>query len=220
MSVRTRVEPIARDVELVLAETLSPEARSQALAAFARDQLAEAQAGNEATLGRRPGHETFVDGRRGAPVESVRPDGTIVFAFDVVQDLLAWIGEQLVLYSPVRSGRYAASHVFFADGVQMEPGAATPAAEEYAFVNVLPYARKIERGLSPQAPDGVYEGVALYARRRFGNVARIAFTYRQPLSGAVVDWAGSRSLPEMRPNARRRQLHQDVRNPAIVIRTK
>jgi hypothetical protein len=51
-------------------------------------------------------------------------------------------------------------------------------ASRYEFVSTVPYARKIERGLSPQAPDGVYQVVAVLAQKRFGNVARIRFSYR------------------------------------------
>ena len=83
------------------------------------------------------------------------------------------------------------------------------------FLNTQPYARKIEgyRGLggvvhrapsSPQAPDGVYQAVATLAQRKFGNVAKITFSYRTAIGGEIIGGkAGDRSK---------------LRNPAIVVR--
>jgi hypothetical protein len=129
-----------------------------------------------------------VDGRKGAALESVKPDGIIVTEFSLIDDVLEWIGDMLVKGSPVKTGRYSESHILFADGVEVEPGAALPEAEEYVYLNVQPYARKIERGLSPQAPDGVYEGVAAMARSRFSNIARIRFTFRAYLDGGMTGY--------------------------------
>lgn len=196
MAIRTRIEPIERDIAVLFADDLSPEARSMQLAAYAREQFDAVQAENTRIIGQTPPHEQFVDGRRDAPLESVKPDGRIVFEFDLINELFAWIGEQLVVHSPVLTGRYQRSHLFFADGVEIAVGAVPPEAREYAFVNAVPYARKIERGLSDQAPDGVYEAVAALASRRFGNVARIRFTYRT-IAGSAKD--------------------KDTRQPAIVI---
>ena len=176
--VTTRIEPIERSIMLAIREGEPPAERGRRLAGYARQALAEAQEVNRRATGVVPPHSTYVDGRLGAPLESVKPDGVIVFEFDLLNDLFEWIGEMLVANSPVLTGRYASSHAFFADGVKVEPGADLPEAGEYAFVSTTPYSRKIERGLSPQAPEGVYEAVALLARRRFGNIASIRFSYR------------------------------------------
>lgn len=183
MSIRARVPAISRDIELMIADTLSPGAQSKFLADFAREKLEEAQSENRAALGRVPDHQTFVDGQRRDDLESVRPNGVIAFEFELLEQLLAWIGEQLVLHSPVLTGKYANSHVVFVDGVEAAPGAVPVDGEEWAFINTVPYARKIERGLSPQAPDGVYEAVAAIASRRFGNLARIRYTFRSITGG-------------------------------------
>jgi hypothetical protein len=71
-------------------------------------------------------------------------------------------------------------------------------AEEYTFINTVPYARKIERGSSRQAPDGVYQAVANLARRKFTKLAKITFSYRTVLGGT----GGAKS----------------ERNPAIIVR--
>lgn len=202
MSIRTRVEPIDRDIALMLGD-LSPRGRSAVLAEFAGEQIAEAGQTNARILGRVPRHTVAVDGRRGAALETVKPDGVISAEFELFNDVLAWIGDQLETHSPRKSGRYIKSHTIFADGVEIEIGKTLPDAQEFVFINTQPYARKIERGESSQAPDGVYQVVATLARRRFGNIAKISFAYRTALSGVIVGGrVGDRS---------------SERNPAIIV---
>jgi hypothetical protein len=183
MAIRTRFEPIDRDIAAIIARDLSPEAESKALASFARERLAEADAQNAKAFGFPPPHETYVDGRKGAPLESVRPRGTILFEFELLVDLFEWIEAQLILNSPVRTGRFARSFVFFIDGVEADPKRVPRSGfNEAVFLNTTEYARKIERGLSKQSPDGVFEAVATLAKRRFGNIAKVRFSYRSPIS--------------------------------------
>ncbi len=224
--VTTKIEPIERSILLAIRDGEPAAERGPRLASYARQAIAEAQEVNRRAIGRVPPHETFVDGRQGAPLESVRPDGVIVAEFELLGELFAWIGEMLVKNSPVLTGDYAASHAFFADGVAVDAGGTVPAAEEYVFLNVQPYARKIERGLSSQAPDGVYESVALMARRRFGNVASIRFSFRSFQEGGIVPYAGTASVSrdsrgryKAAAGADRavRLRERDTRQPAIVI---
>lgn len=189
MVVRTKVESIDRDVEAIIRRDLSPEARSAALAQFAQEALEDGEEHNFRAIGRIPPHSTFVDGRPEVPLETVRPEGEIVFEFNLLEDLFSWIGEQLVLHAPVGStgdkhpGLYRESFAFFADATEVPYNMPAPQASEYSFVNRQPYARKIERGLSPQAPDGVFQAVAEMAKRRFGNLAMIRFAYRDFVGG-------------------------------------
>jgi len=204
MALQTRIQPLGREFELFLSEDLGPKARSAALAAFAAETIEEAKQANKQVLGVVPPYEVFVDGQEGVPLTSVKPDGVIRAEFELVNEALAWINTQLQMHSPVLSGRYAKSHELFADGIDTENPNVAPPAEEYVFLNIQPYARKIERGLSPQAPDGVYQAVATLAQRRFGNVAKITFSYRTAISGDIIGGrAGDRS---------------ELRNPAIIVR--
>lgn len=213
--ISTRVESINRDVALMLADDLSPAARSAALAEFAADEIADAEAANRQAFGGELGKEVFVDGRSGAPLTSVRPSGVIVAEFDLVFDVVDWIGQQLLTHSPRRSGRYVQSHLLFVDGLEVALGTVVPDAQEYAFINSQPYARKIEAGLSSQAPDGVYQTVASVAAKRFGNIARVYFDYRD---------AGFRTTRKLRVNdnkgtvERRARGDSSGRNPAIIVR--
>jgi hypothetical protein len=183
MAVRTRVESIERDLALLLGDELTPEGQTAALAAFAKEANAEALAQNEAVIGRRPAVRVVVDGRVGAAEETVRPGGVIAYEYDLVADMLTYIGDLLVAHSPVLTGRYARSFLILVDGVPQEPGEALPpTAEDIVILNTTPYARKIEGvpGRPPQsdqAPDGVFEAVAILAASRFGNVAAIKFTW-------------------------------------------
>lgn len=217
MSLRTKVDPIDLDIRAILDEELSPAAQSRQLAGFAREQLAEAQEINRQALGRVPPHATFVDGRPGGSVDAVRPDGTVVFAFEMLDDVFAYIAEQLVKHAPVLSGEYRESFHLQADGVEVPAGAQYPAAGEYVFLPGVPYARKIERGLSDQAPDGVFQVVAELAQRRFGNLARIRFTYRSALLDYVT--LGGRKGGKSASAAKRsaHAIERETRLPAIVV---
>lgn len=196
-----KFEPINRDIQLFL-DDLSPRQRSMRFAEMAAEQIADANKINARALGTVPPYTTSVDGTAGAPLSSVKPDGVIFTEWELLLDVLAYIATNLIRFSPVKTGRYQKSHVLLADGIPLnllDTPSVVPQtiAEEYIFINVVPYARKIERGLSQQAPDGVYQAVANMARRKFSKVARITFSYRTILGGA-----GARS----------------ERNPAIVVR--
>lgn len=221
MAITTRLVALDRDVAVILAEDLSPAARSARLAAFAREQAADADRINAEAAGSPVPHRTFVDGAAGRPEEAVKPDGTIVYTWDLVNSDIREIMAMLVAASPRRSGRYAESHLLFADGVEVSPGMTPEDVGQFVIVSAVPYARKIERGESRQAPEGVYEAVAALASKRFGNRARIAFGWRSLAelgSSSLVTWARNRAPRpgERRQNAKTR-FNRDVRNPAIVI---
>ena len=178
--------PISRDIELFMAQDLGPKARSAMLAAYAAEAIEEAKQANKQALGAVPPYEVFVDGQEGAALTSVKPDGVIRAEFELVNEALIWIYQQLEMHSPRLTGQYASSHVLFADGAEVSV-TNPPPAQEYVFVNTMPYARKIEGNKgrppsSPQAPDGVYQAVATLARK-FSNVAKVTFSYRTVAGG-------------------------------------
>jgi hypothetical protein len=220
VGLKTKFDPIDRDFALVIKQEFSAEAQGKILRDFALQALAEGQDQNKAALGYVPDHDAYVDGRRNDSLSGVTGRSSITFEFHLLFEVLEWIDEQLILHSPVRSGKFAKSHVWFANDVEMDP-LNPPAAEEYVVLNAQPYARKIERGLSPQAPEGVYEGVAALARRRFGNIAHIRFGFRSFPSGAVGNWAGSASAAalarEIRGGNPAGHLEWLTRQPCIYI---
>jgi hypothetical protein len=193
MAVTVRIEPIAKDIDVLVGD-LKSDAASQLLADFAADEIEDAKKTNASVLGRVPPYKIFVDGQQGASLKSVRPNGVIVADFELVSDVLIWISQQLTQHSPVKSGRYKRSHTLFADGKHVEVvDQLVPVAAEYIFINTVPYARKVERGSSSQAPEGVYQAVAALARARFGNIARTSYAFATLPGGE--------------------------RNPAIIVRT-
>jgi hypothetical protein len=191
MPVTTRVQSIEKDISIIIAQDLSPEAMSAVFGEFAQEKITEADDINRRVLGRIPPRKVYVDGREGAPLASVRPSGVIVAEWELVADALFFIAEELKKVSPVRSGQYQASHTLFADGAEIEIGKEIPPASEYVFLSAVIYARKIEgfpgrKPQSPQAPKGVYEITALKAAGIYGNQAKIRFVWRKPINGALV----------------------------------
>jgi hypothetical protein len=179
------IEPLDLDFAVLIADEFSPAARSARIADFAREQLAAAQATNAGRARLRAAHQTVVDGAAGISEDHVRPDGVIVYTFELLGELFAWISEQLRAHAPVRSGRFRDSFELFADGVLVDP----PARSRQRG-NMCSCRRSLcaqDRGLgarppeSRQAPDGVFEAVAALAAQRFGNQALIRFSFRAPL---------------------------------------
>jgi len=199
-------QPIDREIELSLTEA-SPQQQSAIVSQFASEQIAEALKADQQALGQPPRYTITIDGHANAALETARADSTITVEFQLFNDVLTWIDDQLIQHSPVgqahdpHPGLYQKSHELLADGVLTDPQGVVPYAEEYVFVNTAPYARKIETGESSQAPDGVYQAVAVLAARRFGNIAKITFEYRAPVEAAA---GGARNLF----------------NPAVVVKTR
>lgn len=216
-----RLSPLARDIDLIISQELAPEVQVERYAEFARGALKEGQETNRKALGYVPDHDTFVGGAKTAGLEGLRVSDAITFEFHLLVDVIQWVDEQLILHSPVKSERYARSHAWFADDVEFSDPSNPPPAEGYVVLNAQPYARKIERGQSKQAPDGVYEAVATLAKRRFGNIAYVGFSYRSFPGGAVGKWAGTASAEKLAREVRggNRRGHEDwlTRQPAIFI---
>ncbi len=216
MAIRTRIDPIGRDLDLIIDEMLSPEAQGRVFAAYAREQLGEAQQINQRVLGRVPDHETIVDGRRAASLDSAKVPGSVVFEFELVGDAIEWIQEQLLKHSPFRSGRFRKSHMLFAGDVEVQFGAEVPPGKRYVFVNSQPYARKLER----RTADGIFQAVAVLANKRFGNMVSARFGYHSLQGGAVGGWASVSKISHRgHANARSRQEWL-TRQPAIFVTVK
>jgi hypothetical protein len=129
-------------------------------------------------------YRVIVDGRQGAPLDSVRSGGNIRFQFLDMGPALDAIWERLVRGSPIGPERgqphYFQVHWLIVDGAwvdvidtEIKPVRAQSMCQ---FVNARPYARKLEFGYSLQAPDGIYELVALWAQREF-PVLDIEFSF-------------------------------------------
>src|SRR4249919_3641720 len=145
MGVSFRVDPIDKMTRTLLAGL--NEQRKTMAAQFAREEIARAEAVNKAATGGEVKYTVSVDGRVGAPLESVNTSGgSIIAEFNLGTDVLRWIADKLKARSPSRSGRYIAAQVMFADGRETSPYGHVPPADEYVFLDPAPYAPKIEMG--------------------------------------------------------------------------
>jgi hypothetical protein len=130
-----------------------------------------------------------VDGVRGAREEQVTPDGTIIYVYPRLDEVVQAAMELLFELSPVLSGAYRMGHTLFVDGVEARNLEAWSGQGQILISNVLPYSRKIELGkMSMRVPgsDHVYEQAEFALRQRFGNQARIVFTFRGLMGGSVL----------------------------------
>lgn len=224
MPVKTTVQAVNVDYNLLTKETFSVEEQRAVFVIGAKKIIDDAKSQNARILGRVPAHTIAVDGREGAQLASVKiPNGVVFVEFELVFEAITWIHKMLRQHSPVKSGRYRDSHVLLADGVAVNPEDVPPIADRYTFVSTVPYARKIERGLSSKAPHGVYQAVATMAASssKFGNIARIKFGYETPLFGDIDAWAKSSGGMALaaRKSRRRKELHGEWlrRQPAIIV---
>jgi len=185
MATTTRIDPIARDIKLIVAQETSRSAAQAKIAEYARGVLAEAKSQNARALGHETPYKTWVNGTEGGTEENVNPDGgSIAYEFELFSEAVGWIYDQLRQHAPKGpTGRYERNLVVYADGSQVGDPNKPPTADEYVFVDTVAYARKVERW------HDVFQAVAAIARGRFGNLAKIDFGYRPLQSGDLANWA-------------------------------
>src|SRR4051812_19689821 len=126
-----RLQAGMRTTELAVQAGADPRKAAARVASFHRGAVAEVRAHNRTILGGSSSQAeiTTVDGRRGAPLESVKLDGgriDTLFPFPVIE-ILEYIDYLLVMRSPVGppggAGTYGRSHRLFADGTETNPEA-------------------------------------------------------------------------------------------------
>jgi hypothetical protein len=164
-----------------------------------------------------------VDGREGAALASVKPDGVIVRDYELVIDVLVFIADTLRTLSPVGKGPdkrpghpgfFKKSHTVFADGREVPLTEQLPEASEYVFLSTAPYARRIEKRST------IYEMVAAKASARFGNIAKVRFSYRSPILSYVAGGANRAERAAQRNQPAKqaaKHFERATRVPAIVV---
>lgn len=128
--------------------------------------------------GVKPTYEQIVDGRRDAPLPSVKPDGYIIFEWSYLREIAKQAIEALRAQGPELEGDWKESIGCFADDVECEP-AAIP--EKARVVEVLPgiiYARFLEEveNFSALGFDLV-SSTAAHLASEWRQVAKVRFTY-------------------------------------------
>lgn len=128
--------------------------------------------------------------------------------------------------SKPEEARYAKSHAVFVDGQRIdEPYILPPNWSRLVFTSLSPYHRKIERGLSKQRPNGVYE-LLVYpeVEKEFGAVFNVDFNYE---GGLVAPFGKTSYIQTAVPGAdgrlkrrrRKRKITDAARSrlPAIIV---
>ena len=150
-----------------------------------------------ATAPRPVSFDRFVDGRKGAPEEAVKPTGTILYTYPRLEVVAQFAMETLFDLSPVRSGKYRLSHTLFLNGSAVPNLRDFKSGDEATISNPVPYSRKIEVGKMKMRVPGtsmIYSKAAKIVRARYGNIAKIGFTYRGLMGGAIISGrAGNKS---------------------------
>lgn len=212
------------EIRKAVAAALAPENRRLIVTRAAERALASTEERFRAQYGADAPVGIVVDGQPRQALGDLDPDqGEVLFQGARASEALVWIHEQLVANSPRRTGRYAESHILLADGQPADP-TNPPTAERYVFASTAPYARKIEGDgrppLSPQAPRGVYQAVAVMAARRFGNSVAVGYGFESlALDYIAGEWGrGARQRLREQPlrNAAMR-LERATRVPVIVV---
>lgn len=161
--------------------------------------------------------QRYVDGRVGAPEESVRPGGVIVYRYPRLELVAQFALETLFELSPVLSGEYRMGHRLFLNGKEVASLAAYKSGDEVAVTNYLPYARKIEIGKMTMRVSGSSRVYAQARRRvmaRFGNVASVDFTFR----GLIGTASGAGTLVNPTKAKGRAHNKSELRYPVLIIR--
>ncbi|MHA6731753.1 hypothetical protein [Devosia sp. A369] len=130
-----------------------------------------------------------VDGVRGAREEQVRADGTIIYVYPRLDEVVQAALDTLFDLSPVLSGAYRMNHRLFVNSVEARNLADWDGQGDIIISNSMPYSRKIELGkmvMRVPGSDHIYEQAEFTLQQRFGNQARIFFTYRGLMGGSVL----------------------------------
>ncbi|CAO3428662.1 hypothetical protein [Azospirillum argentinense] len=147
------------------------------------------------------GWDQWIDGKEGAPIESVSTFGVAVFEFRYMPEIICFALDILFANSPIDMHPRADNIVFrefrqlFIDGVfrddvsdGMEPTdfrwmLDLPKGTEYLLTDDESYAGKLEKGYSDQAPNGVYKVSCDTVRRKFGNLVEVEFQWSRAEQG-------------------------------------
>lgn len=195
----------------------------------AREGHARIMAEQVARGGIVPEWDAYADTHGNANLESVKiPNGRLVYRYRYTREVLTVALAELRKASPVVSGLYRDSHTLFINGIAMTGAPpALKAGDEIFIANPVPYARRLEVGLTEsgrafvvQVPPRIYERVLKQILiPRYRNVAKLSLDYVTiPDAYIIKGRLPSHYIAKGGIRRRRRQpVGQPVRSPAIVI---
>jgi hypothetical protein len=183
-----------------------------------------------------PHYRQIVDGVLGAPLESVKPTGEIVFNWSYLPEVVSLVVQALIARAPMLKGTYRNSIIVMIDGIEAEPGTELDSIDittkEVTIVPTVPYARRLEVGKrhdgSPfvlQVKPHIVEETSIVVRRLYGQFVNVQFNYVD-FSGAFVlsesgriarHFVNGRWRSDQSPRKRHGRVEANVRYPAIVL---
>jgi hypothetical protein len=186
-----------------------PQEISRALAVFARSSRDAAIAEGIAA----PTYRTIVDGATGASEDRVRPDGKIVYDFDVWDGVIPEILSLARSRSPRASGTYASSWFAMVNGVLWKSDV-IPVGAEVIVANDQPYHRKIHVGaMEMSVPPGIVEDLRQAVQRRFGNLLKAEVSFIHLAGGYVLKGHSRRRRKDSKAG-------QAMTYPALVMKAR
>lgn len=204
---------IRRTVSLKAGDLMPPSLRSRLLADGARAGRDKLIADGSAP----PAYRTFVDEREGADENSVRPDGAIIYRFNLLAEAVIAALAFVITRSPAESGQFKRSWFVLVDRARHNGDLRDIAAgAEVMITNNQPYARKIEVGaMRMSVPPKIVEQARQFILRKFPVIrASKQFVYLDP--GYTLRGRHSKRRGARKDTARGQRLQY----PALVLRAR
>lgn len=202
----------ARNIRLFADKALSDKALSGYLAKAAIEQRDALVRSGESPAS----WVTYVDGTKGASEYSVKPDGVILYHFNMLPEATIQAVTLAMQRSPVRSGRYRRAWLVVVDGKVWSADLSTiPPGSEVMVLNPEPYARKIDTGgMKTSVPPGIVEYVRQRILRRFPTLT-VERAFVNIPSGMLpgAPWILRRS----KGRSKARQAGQPITYPALIL---
>jgi hypothetical protein len=198
-----------REIKLATAE-LEPAAIQRALAAFARESVADVISKGQAPAR----YERVVNNRTGVSEDAVQLPGPIVYLFTNWALAIGTAIAELEKRSPRRSGKYAGSWLVVSGNRVVTDYQSIPAGAEVIILNYRPYTRKIEVGANRTGKRHVDLSKAAF-NRRFDQAFRAETRFVNAASGLhpSIPYLLKRSQGKRKD----RQAGLPITYPAMVI---
>lgn len=213
-----RFKTIERDLQMATAG-IAPDAIAKELARFAREALFEAVTSGEGS----PVYDTYVNGHHGASEDTVVPPGPILYVFSWWEPIIKFALEELAKRSPVKTGRYQASHQVMLGSQFIQPDTQIGADEEVTIVNTQPYSRKIEVGfMKMSVPDAVYQDVRKKVQSQFGAAVSVQYRMVYIPNGYILKGVFRKGMKDKARTKLQKDTQAGARMtyPALVMRMK
>lgn len=184
---------------------LEPGQINATLAKTARAALADAISSGEAS----ERYVRSVNGRIGAPEETVDAPGPIVYRFSYLDEAVVYALAFARERSPTRKGTYKRSWFAMVNGRPWDGQSPIPLDAEVIVTNDQPYHRKIEVGaMTMRVPPHIVEDTRQAVQRAFRGAIRAQMRF--------VDLAGAYRL-ERNHGRRGRRKGDPITYPAVIL---